>query len=364
MKNVRYFFVILGVALFLVSAWYLSTIVIYIVISSILALIGRPLSEQIQKIKIKGFRVGPGIAAALTLLTIWVLFIAFFVTFIPLVVQEGKALSNVNVNEVVNNLQEPLQTAEDYYNEFSAGESRPLKEVAGERLKEFLSVSNVTNIFSAVTGALGNVFIALFSITFITFFFLKEKNMLTRLILLAVPTKYDTSTLHAILSIKKLLSRYFIGLVVQLTTIFTGITIGLSIVGVGTEHVLIIALFAALINVIPYIGPIIGFVFGITVGVVTHLDLSFYSELLPMLGYMTIVFGIVQLLDNFFIQPMIFSNSVKAHPLEIFLVILVAGTVAGIVGMVVAIPTYTIIRVVAKEFFSEHRFIKKITENI
>jgi predicted PurR-regulated permease PerM len=135
-------------------------------------------------------------------------------------------------------------------------------------------------------------------------------------------------------------------------------------VGVGTSHVLIIALFAALINVIPYIGPLIGFVFGITVGVVTHLDLNFYSELLPMLGYMTIVFGVVQLLDNFVVQPMIFSNSVKAHPLEIFLVILAAGMVAGIFGMVVAIPTYTIIRVVAKEFFSQHRFVKKLTENI
>lgn len=345
--------------------WYLSTIFIYIIVSSILSLIARPLVELIEQIKIRKTKIGSGIAAGITLLTIWLILIVFFVVFIPLVVKEGHALSQVNTAEVVENLQEPLQAIEKYYNDFATSENRePLRVVAGNQLKNFLNISNITIVFSSITGALGNIFIAIFSISFITFFFLKEKNIITRIILMAVPTKWDSSALHAILSIKKLLSRYFIGLLLQMTAIFTGVAIGLSIIGVEFSHVLIIALFAAIINVIPYIGPLIGYIFAITVGIIVHLHLQFYTELLPLLGYMSLVFLIVQLTDNFLFQPIIFSNSVKAHPLEIFLVILVAGTLAGIVGMVVAIPVYTILRVIAKEFFSQYRLVKSLTSKI
>lgn len=365
MKVLRYILILLAIALFLVAAWYLSAIVIYIIISAVLALIGRPLADRLQKINIKDKPLPSALAAGLTLITIWAVMVTFFVVFIPLVIQEGQALSSINVNEVVENLQEPIQKVEDIYSEYTPpDEQKPLKEVASERLKSLLSISNITNVFSAITGALGNIFIALFSITFITFFFLKEKNMLTRFILLIVPTKWDSEALHAMLSIKKLLSRYFIGLVVQISLIFTGVTIGLSIVGLDFNHVLLIALFAGLINVIPYIGPILGIIFGLAIGIVTHLHMDFYNELLPLLGYMTLAFLIVQLMDNFLFQPLIFSNSVKAHPLEIFLVILAAGTLAGIGGMVLAIPSYTILRVIAKEFFSKYRFVKKLTEKI
>lgn len=149
-----------------------------------------------------------------------------------------------------------------------------------------------------------------------------------------------------------------------MSLIFIGLTIGLLIVGIEFQQVILIALFAAMINLIPYIGPIIGVVFGLLIGVVTHLDLSFYNELLPLLGYMLIPFLIIQMMDNFLFQPLIFSNSVKAHPLEIFLVILAAGTLAGIGGMILAIPLYTILRVIAKEFFSHYDFVDRLTKKM
>ena len=365
MKILKYILIVLAIVLFGVIAWYLSAILLYLIISAVIALIGRPLVEYISKIKIKGKNIPEAIGAGITLLTIWVVMLAFFIIFIPLVIKEGKNLSTINVNDVVENLQQPLSKLEKVYNEYKAGENhKSLEEVARERLKSLLSISNITNVFSSITNVLGNIFIAIFSISFITFFFLKEKNIVTRFVLLITPTRWDSGALHAMLSIKKLLSRYFIGLLVQMSLIFTGLTIGLSIVGLQFSQVLLIALFAALINVIPYIGPIIGIIFGLTIGIVTHLQLDFYDGLLPLLGYMTIAFLAVQMLDNFVFQPLVFSNSVKAHPLEIFLVILAAGTLAGIGGMVVAIPSYTILRVIAKEFFSQYRFVKKLTEKI
>jgi predicted PurR-regulated permease PerM len=365
MKILKYALIVLAIVLFGIIAWYLGAIILYLIISSVIALIGRPLVEQIAKIKIKDKNIPDAVGAGVTLMVIWVVMLAFFMIFIPLVIKEGQNLNTIDVDEVVQNLQEPISKVEKIYEEYKADENnQSLEEVASEQLKSLLSFSNIKNLFSSITNVLGNIFIAIFSISFITFFFLKEKNIITRFILLITPTKWDSGALHAMLSIKKMLSRYFIGLLVQMSLIFTGLTIGLSIVGLQFSHVMLIALFAALINVIPYIGPIIGIIFGLAIGIVTHLQLDFYNELMPLMGYMTIVFLIVQMLDNFIFQPLVFSNSVKAHPLEIFLVILAAGTLAGIGGMVVAIPSYTILRVIAKEFFSQYRFVKKLTEKI
>ena len=72
----------------------------------------------------------------------------------------------------------------------------------------------------------------------------------------------------------------------------------------------------------------------------------------------------MQLIDNFVFQPLIFSNSVKAHPLEIFIVIFSAGLLFGITAMLVAIPFYTIFRVMAKEFLHDFKFVQKLTRNI
>ena len=71
-----------------------------------------------------------------------------------------------------------------------------------------------------------------------------------------------------------------------------------------------------------------------------------------------------QLIDNFFSQPFIFSTSVKSHPLEIFLIIIIAGLLFGVVGMVVAVPGYTAIKVILKEFLAENPVVKKLTKNL
>lgn len=76
------------------------------------------------------------------------------------------------------------------------------------------------------------------------------------------------------------------------------------------------------------------------------------------------VFIIMQIIDNFVLQPIIFSKSVKAHPLEIFLVVLIGAKLGGILGMVLAIPLYTVFRVIGKVFLSEFKVIQNLTRNI
>jgi len=158
--------------------------------------------------------------------------------------------------------------------------------------------------------------------------------------------------------------RYFIGICVEIIAVMIAITIGMTIVGLGFRHAMVIGLIIGIFNVIPYLGPWLGGIIGIMIGIANNLDMDLKTEILPMTGYMLLVILIVQILDNNLLQPLIFSSSVKAHPLEIFLVILIAGTLAGIPGMILAVPAYTVIRVFAKEFFNKFRVVKKITENI
>ncbi len=156
--------------------------------------------------------------------------------------------------------------------------------------------------------------------------------------------------------------RYFIGVVLELIGVMTIITLGLLIFGI--ENAILIGFFGGIMNIIPYVGPIIGSCIGIMLGITGILVQGTFDELLPAFLKLSGVFLVANFIDNNILVPMIYSNSVKAHPLEIFFVIIMGGSLAGILGMLLAIPVYTILRVIAKEFFQKFRIVKKLTEQI
>jgi predicted PurR-regulated permease PerM len=80
--------------------------------------------------------------------------------------------------------------------------------------------------------------------------------------------------------------------------------------------------------------------------------------------YVLIGYSLTQVIDNNLTSPFIFSKSVNSHPLEIFVVILISGFVSGIVGMIIAVPFYTSLKVIFKEIFPENKIIQIITKNI
>ena len=188
--------------------------------------------------------------------------------------------------------------------------------------------------------------------------------MFTTFIILLVPTHLEEKVAHILNSISYLLRRYFIGLLLEVFMVMLLDTIGLTIVGIEFNHAVVIGLFCGMFNVIPYLGPWMGAAIGLLIGAALHINLDFMNEVLPTLGWMTVVFLSVQVIDNVLFQPLIYSSSVKAHPLEIFLVIMAAGSMAGIMGMILAIPVYTIIRVIAAEFFENMKLVRKITEHL
>ncbi len=231
-----------------------------------------------------------------------------------------------------------------------------------KKLYSYINPAKIPSLFSYLIGLLGSISIAIASIVFILFFFLKEEGLFLKGVVSTLPEKLDQDVREVMTRIRILLRRYFLGILIQISIITVVALIGLSIFGV--ENALLIALFAAIINVIPYVGPIIGAVFGIVLTLASNMDANFYEHTLPLVIKVAGVFAFVQMLDNFVLQPVIFSRSVHAHPLEIFLVIMIAAKLGGIIGMVVAIPAYTIVRVIGAEFFQEFYLVRRLTEGL
>jgi predicted PurR-regulated permease PerM len=95
-----------------------------------------------------------------------------------------------------------------------------------------------------------------------------------------------------------------------------------------------------------------------------HIHEDFQLVVMPTTLYVIIGYFIVQLIDNNVSQPIIFSKSTNSHPLEIFLVTLISGTLLGILGMIIAIPVYTALKVVLKEFYPKSTFIQIVTKGL
>lgn len=358
-QGVKNIITIVAVTIGLLLAWQLRTIIGYVLISLVIALIGRPIMQLLKIPSIKGKKLPNGFMAGFTLLILFIFFFGVFSLFIPLVMEEARILSSINFEHVAEGLKEPINDCQNWlHNNHLMNPENNLE----DELLNIFSLTQVRTLFSSIFGMLGDSLISLFSILFITFFLLKEKYLANSVIIAFTPEKKQENINNILINTKELLSRYFIGIIIQIAAITIIVSTGLSFLGI--QHVILIGFLAGVINVIPYVGPIIGGLIGVLIGISTNLQLEFYSELLPLSGKIFLVFASMQLIDNFIIQPLIFSNSVKAHPLEIFMVVLSAGTIWGITGMIVAIPFYTIFRVVAKEFLSEFKVIEQLTKNL
>lgn len=356
-------FVALAAAIFF--SWYFFSVIVYILVAAVISFIGKPIIDLLGKIKFRGCHLPNTLKAAITVVFLWLLFILFFSTIIPLAVREFQSLGNVSVSNIVTQLESPIDDAGRFLKHYGLmEENQDVNAYISDGLSELLNVARLKTWFGTVAGTLSDIFVALFSITFILFFFLKDSRLFSGMVMAIVPSRYEEQARNALDSIQKLLVRYFVGLLMEVLGVMTLNTLGLTIVGLDFSNAVVIGLVAGVLNVIPYIGPMIGVVFGLAVGVVLNLDMEFYQQMLPLLIYMTIVMLLTQLVDNVVFQPFIYGNSVHAHPLEIFLVILMAGSFAGIPGMILAIPSYTVFRVILKEFFNKYKLVKKLTQSL
>ena len=132
----------------------------------------------------------------------------------------------------------------------------------------------------------------------------------------------------------------------------------------GFKYSIGIAFITGIFNVIPYVGPMIGGIIGVvlalTVKYVCAASLGAAVSFPVFVAMLVAIFVVTQMIDNYLFQPFIYSNSIKAHPLEIFLVFLAAGQMGGMLGMLVAIPAYTVARVFALKFLGNFKPVRRL----
>lgn len=341
--------------------YYFSDIVIYVVISWVLSMLGQPIMNFFRHtLKFKRFKFGEALGSILTLIMFTMLFVTLFIVFVPLIVSQVNNFAELDYHEIYLSLEDPIQMLNEklmgwgLVNDAGVG-----PETLRETIGTYFSLGELGSVFGSIFSFAGNFFIGIFSIFFISFFFLQDNTLFTNIILAIVPNKYELQTKKVISDISKMLRRYFIGLLIQVTTITILVSSALALLGI--QNALLIGFFAAIINLIPYIGPLIGASFGVIITISSNLDVEFYSVMLPKILKVTVVFASMQLIDNFLLQPFIYGTSAKAHPLEIFIVILIAAKLGEIPGMVIAIPVYIVIRVIAGSFLNRFKLVQKLT---
>lgn len=349
------FYLLLIVGLVIFFGWFFFNILVYFVISFIIATILRPLTFYISNTQFFNFRVHRAIAVLLSFSVLVVILSLFIILFIPLVSEQIQILMRFNYSDLYITLTAPLASLEDFMikNGFTFGERGFIVNNLKENIVSLFSQVNIRTIINNLVSFTGNLFLGLIAVIFISFFLLYETGIIRKQFIALIPNQYFEVSIAALYKIEKLLSNYLLGLLFQMFAIFSIVSFGLTLFGI--KYALTIALFAAIANLIPYAGPLLGAAFGIVVGVSTGDPDLFANQYLVLIIKIATVFGIVQLTDNLILQPLIFSKSVKAHPLEIFVIIFAGANIAGILGMVMAIPVYTVIRVFIKELYSGYK---------
>jgi predicted PurR-regulated permease PerM len=364
--TLRNFLIVIGIALAAYLTWYFRSIIAYIIIAGVISLIGRPIVDLLNSIHIRKIRFPKAMSSLLTLLLLYGLLALFFVIFIPLVSRQIDALSGFDAGEMVRGLQEQFEKLDTLVRKLykNMPPDSTLYDLAVEKITEILKPASITNMAGNLVGIVGKAVVALVAVTFLAFFFLKDEGLFKETMMVMVPTQYEERIRNVLHSIKQLLIRYFIGIIIQSSIVLIIVTIGMTIVGFPFHQALVMGLLIGIFNVIPYLGPWLGGSIAVLMGVATAITTGGFPAIWLLIIYMVIVIACTQILDNNLFAPMIYSRSVNAHPIEIFIVIMAIGSFAGIPGMIVAVPAYTALRVFAREFFNNFGPVRKITSGL
>ena len=336
-------------------AWFFSSVFIYLVISIVIATALRPVVNFLMSYEIATWPVPRVLAIAGSYAGLGLILALFVLLLVPLISDQIDILSHVNAERVSSSLLRPVERLERFLlnNGLTNEPEGFLVNGMKEKILRTATDIDVSSIFGELISITGNLFVGFMAVMFISSFLLYERGILRKSFISIVPNMYFEVFINGLHKIEKLLSNYLLGLLFQMFTIFALSSIGLSIFGI--KYALTIALIAAIANVIPYLGPIIGSLFGVLIGLIPSALTGFTDDTLLLLIKICSVFAVVQVIDNVVIQPLIFSKSVKAHPLEIFVIIFVGATIGGITGMIAAIPVYTIVRVSISELYKGSR---------
>lgn len=353
----------LGVIILLVTAWYLRSVIAYFLVAALLSFIAAPLMNLLEKhLRWKKKPLPRTAYASVCLLIMMTVIFILVRAILPPLLDQASTLGHITPEEFKRSFGPPIADVNRLLTEWGVEGVNLSPDALKQQFLSWIKLHNLQALLGNLLGALSTLSGWIFSVLFITFFFLREKFLFYRLLHVFIPDKHEPAAQRVMRDMNEMLGRYFRSVLLQILVFGLYIFVGLSIF--GEEYALTIAVFSGIINLVSYIGPFLGLTFALVFSVSSHLGGDFYQVILPHLLQVSGVYAVAVMLDNFVSYPMIFSNSLKVHPLELFFVVLAGFQLGGLAGMIVAAPVYTMLRIVAKEFFKGFDIVDSITRNV
>jgi predicted PurR-regulated permease PerM len=361
MKKEQNFWIVVLVLVAIAGLVYLfRKILLFMVLAAVVGFVGDPLVDQFEKIKIKSWKMPRWIGAILTLVIMMGVLVGVIALFFPLIQSEIVMIQQIDSNHIEQNLALHFPDQVRWMTENGIAPSTYLE--IFQETQQRLSFSNFSAYFPDALSWLIAVLGGFVSVLFMSFFFLKDEDLFYKILLSITPDQHVDKMKNIVIHTKRALSRYFGGLIIQILLMTIMIGIGLSLAHVPNAW--LIALFSGLMNVIPYLGPLISFGFALLIGLSSSLSNGMAQPMENLLWGIALVYLIAQCIDAFVVQPLILGGSIRVHPLELFIVLMAAATVGGIPAMAVALPVYTILRIAAREWLIEFKWVKHLTKNM
>lgn len=320
-----------------------SNIIILLIISLLIAMILDPLVKLFENNSISRLSS----VLLVFLLSAITIFIGLYFL-IPKILGQmnaiADALSKERIDAIISQIEESVKGTIPFIQ--PAEIATKLSEFISQLL--FNSINNISNIVSSIVSVVAISVI----VPFMTFFILKDNNQLIKATVNIMPNKYFEMTYLVIHKIKIQLGRFVRGWLLDAIIVGVLSAVGLSILGI--KNAITIGFIAGIGHLIPYFGPLVGGLPAIIISVIQFGNLS-------MLPGIIIMFLIVYAIDNGFIQPNVFSKSTDMHPLMIIVLILAGSELMGLLGMLLAVPSATIIKTATREIYfgyKNHKILK------
>ncbi|MDR1974041.1 MAG: AI-2E family transporter [Bacteroidales bacterium] len=349
----------IGAFLLFASVFWFSYLILYVLIAFVVSMLGRPVVHFLNR-KLKFPSALAAVTAMIFMLGI-VVGIGFLV--IPPLINQAHYFSTLDLASLSEQTSQGLSNLDKFFsNNGIAFSSLQIKDAAIQGLENFVNRTNFSSLMNNLAGTLSSFGLAFAVVMFVSFFFLKDENMFKNIIFSLIPDKYISHGEIILSNVEKLLRRYFAGLGIEVLCMMTFLSCGLLLFGV--ENALLFGCLSGALIVIPYLGIIIGALLTVIFAVINNVSMGFSPDMFYLILEILGVYVVGYVIDSFGLQTTIYPKTVKAHPLEIFFVIIIAGAIGGIGGMILGIPVYTVIRIVAKELFSTNKLVKNLTSNL
>ena len=332
-KSVKFILLLASVLISIYLLYFLSDLIVILALSILIAFIFDPFVTLLEK---EGFtRLSSTLIIFIGVSILIYLAMSFIIP--KFLFQMNQLIETLKVYPLQEQINKIEKVVYNYLPFFNPGD-------LSKRIQEFISTGLVNSFdkFSSVITSIVSIVAIVVIVPFITFFILKDSHTIMHGILHIVPNKYFEMSYWILKKVSIQLGRFVRGWIFDAA--FVGITCGVGYYFLGIQNALPLGVISGLGHLVPYFGPVIGAVPAIIISIIQYGDLSHVP-------FIVILVLSVYAADNGFVQPYVFAKSVDMHPIAIILLILAGSQLFGIIGMLLAVPTATVIRTLAKEIY-------------